>query len=285
MKKLISGKVRDVYEVSDDKLVIVTTDRISAFDVILAKPIRGKGKVLSAASLFWFDYTKDIIPNHIISSDLKDMPAFFQTSEYEGRTLLVKKLKMIPFECVVRGYIFGHMWEAYQAEKPFCGRKIIGNYKLAGKLPIPLFTPSTKAKVDEYTSFQLFTEALGSQLANQIKEVSLNLYAACYKYAYGRGLIVADTKFEFGLDENNNLILADEIFTPDSSRVWSFSKYQEGISPESYDKQLIRDWLQNNKKCGKMQFDRIPDEIIHKTSNIYSNYLKIVTSQGDDHVG
>ncbi|MDR0290562.1 MAG: phosphoribosylaminoimidazolesuccinocarboxamide synthase [Treponema sp.] len=278
MKKVISGKVREVYEVADDRLVIVTTDRISAFDVILSKPVADKGKVLNAVSLFWFNYTKDMVPNHIISSSLKDMPEFFQKDEFEGRTILVKKLKIFPFEFIVRGYMFGNMWEAYSKKQDFCGQKIKGDYKLAEKLATPLFTPSTKAHVghDEYISFQNVADALGKDMADKLKDISLKLYDACYRYAYGRGIIIADTKFEFGLDEGGNVVIADEVLTPDSSRFWSLAEYKEGVSPKSYDKQFVRDWLLNNKVNGEMQFNDVPDDILAKTSDIYHECLKKV---------
>jgi phosphoribosylaminoimidazole-succinocarboxamide synthase len=279
LKKIISGKVRDVYEISDDKLVIVTTDRISAYDVILSKPVLNKGKVLNAVSMFWFDYTKNIIPNHILSGNLKDMPEFFQKEEFEGRTVMVKKLKILPFECIVRGYMFGNMWNAYSKEEEFCGIRIEGNYQLAEKLASPIFTPSTKAHVghDEYISFNQVVNSIGIELAAKIKDISLKLYDTCYGYAYGKGIIIADTKFEFGLDENKNLVLADEIFTPDSSRFWSLPDYEVGTSPKSYDKQFVRDWLTNNKEGGKMRFDDVPDDILSKTSDIYAECLKKLT--------
>jgi phosphoribosylaminoimidazole-succinocarboxamide synthase len=279
MKKLISGKVREVYEVSDDKLVIITTDRISAFDVILPKPVVNKGKVLNAVSLFWFDFTKDIVPNHIISGELKDMPEFFQKSEFERRAVLVKKLKILPFEFIVRGYMFGNMWAAYSGGKEFCGHKIRDGYKFAEKLDAPLFTPSTKAHTghDEYITVKYAADTIGAELAGKIEKICFDLYKTCYDYAYSKNIIIADTKFEFGLDENNNLFLADEVFTPDSSRFWSLSDYQAGISPKSYDKQLVRDWLLNNKKDGQMQFDNVPDEVLLKTSEIYAECLKKIS--------
>jgi phosphoribosylaminoimidazole-succinocarboxamide synthase len=279
VKKIISGKVREVYEISSDKLVIVTTDRISAFDVILPKPVKDKGKVLNAVSLFWFDFTKGIIPNHIISSDLKDMPEFFQKSEFEGRTVLVKKLKMLPFEFIVRGYMFGNMWGAYSKGEKFCGEKIEGDYKLAEKLTAPLFTPSTKAQTghDEYVSVQYVADKIGAELASGIEKVSLELYNTCYNYAYNKNIIIADTKFEFGLDTRDNLLVADEILTPDSSRFWSLSDYKVGVSPKSYDKQLVRDWLLNNKINGEMQFDNVSDDVLIKTSEIYAECLKKIT--------
>jgi phosphoribosylaminoimidazole-succinocarboxamide synthase len=276
MKKLISGKVREVYEISEDRLVIVTTDRISAFDVILSKPVAGKGKVLNAMSLFWFDFTRETIPNHIISGDLRDLPEYFQKAEFEGRAILVKKLKILPFEFVVRGYMFGNMWEAYSGGREFCGLEIKGDYKLAEKLDSPLLTPSTKAHTghDEYVSFKYVADAVGAELADKIEKACHKLYETCYRYAYAKDIIIADTKFEFGLDAENRLYLADEIFTPDSSRFWSLSDYRPGISPRSYDKQFVRDWLLNNKKDGVMQFDNVPDEVLLKTAEIYAGGLK-----------
>ena len=272
MEKLISGKVRDVFDVSDDRLVIVTTDRISAFDVILSKPVFGKGKVLNAVSLYWFDFTKDIIQNHIISSDLKEMPDYFQKSEFEGRTVLVKRVKILPFEFVVRGYIFGNMWEAYLRNEDFCGHKTNGEYQMAGKLDRPILTPSTKAHVghDEYVSFKDVADTVGAELADRITETSLKLYDTCYQFAYKKGIIIADTKFEFGLDSDGALYLADEIFTPDSSRFWNNADYMIGVSPKSYDKQFVRDWLLNNKMGGEMQFSNVPDDILSKTADIYT---------------
>ncbi|MDR0491364.1 MAG: phosphoribosylaminoimidazolesuccinocarboxamide synthase [Oscillospiraceae bacterium] len=281
MKKIISGKVREVYEISDDKLVIITTDRISAFDVILPKPVEGKGKVLNAVSLFWFDFTKDIVPNHIISSNLADMPEYFQKDEFEGRAVLVKKLKMLPFEFVVRGYVFGNMWEAYSQKKEFCGHMIEGDYKLAEKLAAPIFTPSTKAHVghDVYISSKDVADAIGDEMADRIEKASLKLYETCYNHAYGKGIIIADTKFEFGLDENGNVVLADEIFTPDSSRFWSLDDYKVGTSPKSFDKQFVRDWLQNNKIGGEMQFNDVPDDVLAKTSEVCAECLRIIVEK------
>ena len=280
MKKIISGKVRDVYEIEGNKLVIVTTDRISAYDVVLSKPVSGKGKVLNAVSLFWFDYTKNIVPNHVISGDLSALPEFFQTDEFEGRAVLVKKLKMLPFEFIVRGFIFGNMWDAYIKKTPFCGHLIEGDYKLAQKLRAPIITPSTKAQEghDIYISTDDVAETLGRELTEKINAVCLKLYEACYKYAYEKGIIIADTKFEFGLDENGALTLADEVFTPDSSRFWNLADYKEGESPKSYDKQFVRDYLTQNKVNGEMPFDNVPDGILAKTSDIYAECLRRITS-------
>ena len=279
VKKLLSGKVRDVYEVSPDRLVIVTTDRVSAFDVILNKPVPGKGKILNAVSLFWFNFTRDIAPNHIMPDTL---PEYFRKDEFEGRTVLVKKLKILPFEFVVRGYIFGNMWEAYARNQEFCGQKINGNYKLAQKLATPLFTVSTKAHVghDEYVSWQKVVDTIGGELADGIKNISIKLYEHCYDYAYQKGLVIADTKFEFGLDENGKLVLADEIFTPDSARFWDLREYEVGKSPKSYDKQFLRDWLLNNKVDGEMRFDDVPDDVLKKTADMYRECLEKITGQG-----
>ena len=276
MKKLISGKVRDVYEIADDRLVIVTTDRISAFDVVLSKPVTDKGRVLNAISLFWFDFTKDIVPNHIISSDLGDMPGYFQKGEFEGRAVLVKKVRILPFEFIVRGYMFGNMWEAYFQNQDFCGCRVEGDYKLAEKLNAPILTPSTKAHTghDEYIPLRDVVGAIGAELTGRIEETCFKLYDACYQYAYKKGIIIADTKFEFGLDADNRLYLADEIFTPDSSRFWNLSDYKAGISPKSYDKQFVRDWLTDNKAGGDMQFDNVPYEILSKTADIYAECLR-----------
>ncbi len=281
MKKIISGKVREVYEVNDDALVIVTTDRISAFDQILSKPVKDKGKVLNAISAYWFDYTSDIVPNHMISADLADMPEFFQKPEFEGRTIMVKKLKMLPFEFIVRGYIFGNMWKAYQAGELFCGIKIEGDYQQAQKLDTPILTPSTKATEghDIYVSFDEVAASLGDELAAKIKDACLKLYDKCYRHAYENGIIIADTKFEFGLDADGTLVLADEVFTPDSSRFWSLADYTVGVSPKSYDKQFIRDWLQDNKVDGEIQYDSVPDDIIEKTSAIYAECRRRIVGE------
>ena len=281
MEKILSGKVRDIYAVSDDKLVIVTTDRISAFDVILSKPVADKGKVLNKVALFWFDYTKNIVRNHVISGNTEDMPEFFRKDEFKDRAVLVEKVKILPYEFVVRGYIFGNMWEAYSKGQEFCGYNIDGDYSLAEKLAAPILTPSTKAHAghDEYIPLDSVADAIGAELTVKIRKIALELYSACYEYAYKKGIIIADTKFEFGLDDNNELVLADEIFTPDSSRFWSLAEYKVGVSPKSYDKQFVRDWLLNNKINGEMQFDSVPDDVLKRTSEIYAECLKKLTGE------
>ncbi|MCR5386358.1 MAG: phosphoribosylaminoimidazolesuccinocarboxamide synthase [Treponema sp.] len=271
MKKIISGKVREVYDLEDGRMVIVTTDRISAFDVILPTMITDKGKVLNALSNFWFDYTKDIVKNHMISSDLKDMPQEFQKPEFEGRTILVKKLKMIPYEVIVRGYMFGSMYEAYKKGEEFLGHKFDKEYQQAEKLDEPIVTPSTKAAEghDINVTLDYMKNDLGAELGLKIENAALAIYKKCYEHAAKNGIIIADTKFEFGLDENGELVLADEVLTPDSSRFWNAAEYKVGTSPASYDKQFIRDWLKDNNLAGDPNIKSIPAEVVEKTSALY----------------
>ena len=271
MKKYASGKVREVYDLEDGRMVIVTTDRISAFDVILPTMITDKGKVLNSLANFWFDYTKDICKNHMISSDFKDMPAEFQKPEYEGRTILVKKLKMVPYEVIVRGYMFGSMYEAYKKGEPFLGHSFDKEYKQAEKLDEPIVTPSTKAQEghDINVTLEYMKNDLGEELGTKIEKTALAIYKKCYEHAYKNGIIIADTKFEFGLDENGELVLGDEVLTPDSSRFWDLSKYEAGGSPASYDKQFVRDWLKDNNLAGDPNIKEIPAEVVAKTSAIY----------------
>lgn len=271
MKKIISGKVREVYDLEDGRMVIVTTDRISAFDVILPTMITGKGKVLNALSNFWFGYTQDIVKNHMISSSLSDMPAEFQKPEFEGRTILVKKLKMIPYEVIVRGYMFGSMYEAYKKGEPFLGHKFNREYKQAEKLAEPIVTPSTKAKEghDINVTLDYMKKDLGEELGTKIEQAALAIYKKCYEHAYKNGIIIADTKFEFGLDESGALVLGDEVLTPDSSRFWNLATYKEGSSPASYDKQFVRDWLTEHKLAGDPSIQSIPQDIVDKTAALY----------------
>lgn len=276
MKKVISGKVREVYDLEDGRMVIVTTDRISAFDVILPTMITDKGKVLNALSDFWFNFTGDIVKNHMISSNLKDMPVEFQKPEYEDRTILVKKLKMIPYEVIVRGYMFGSMYDAYKKGEPFLGHKFDKEYALAEKLAEPIVTPSTKATEghDINVTLDYMKKDLGDELGSKIEKAALAVYKKCYEHAYKNGIIIADTKFEFGLDENGELILADEVLTPDSSRFWNLAEYKEGKSPASYDKQFIRDWLKENQLDGDPNIKSIPTDIAEKTASLYRECRK-----------
>lgn len=276
MKKIISGKVREVYDLEDGRMVIVTTDRISAFDVILPTMITDKGKVLNALSNFWFDYTKDIVKNHMISAELKDMPAEFQKPEFEGRTILVKKLKMIPYEVIVRGYMFGSMYEAYKKGEEFLGHKFDKEYKQAEKLDEPIVTPSTKVAEghDINVTLDYMKKDLGDDLGTKIEQTALAIYKKCYDHAAKNGIIIADTKFEFGLDENGELVLADEVLTPDSSRFWNAAEYKVGTSPASYDKQFVRDWLKDNNLAGDPDIKSIPAEVVEKTSALYRECQK-----------
>lgn len=276
MKKIISGKVREVYDLEDGRMVIVTTDRISAFDVILPTMITDKGKVLNALSNFWFDLTKDIVKNHMISSDLKDMPAEFQKPEFEGRTILVKKLQMVPYEVIVRGYMFGSMYEAYKKGEPFLGHKFDKEYQQAEKLNEPIVTPSTKAAEGhdinvtlDYMKEDLDKKYPGKDLGTKIEQAALAIFKKCAEHAAKNGIIIADTKFEFGLDENGDLVLGDEVLTPDSSRFWNAAEYKVGTSPASYDKQFIRDWLKDNNLAGDPNIKSIPDDVVAKTSALY----------------
>lgn len=282
MEKIISGKVREIYQVSEDRLAIVTTDRVSAFDVILPTPIPDKGKILNALSSFWFSYTEDIVKNHMISEDLQDMPQELQGEEFAGRTILVKKLKMLPFEFIIRGYLFGSMWKEYQKTGGFCGKEFPAGMQQAEKLPEPILTPSAKAEEghDVNVSFQYMEEKLGSELAHKVCDAAMALYKRCYDYAYERGIIIADTKFEFGLDENGELVVADEVLTPDSSRFWSREAYRTGTSPESFDKQYLRDWLIENGLDGKIPPPELPEDVVAKTREKYLECRERLVDRG-----
>lgn len=283
MKKLISGKVREVYEISERELVIVTTDRISAFDVILPSIICGKGKALNLISLYWFDYTRDIVPNHILSGRLSDMPSFFSRdpTQYENRTVLVKKLRMLPYEFIVRGYLFGSLWKEYQASDTFYGQKPDKAYRLAERLSAPVVTPSVKNSLghDEPISLERLKKELGDRETDRICSVSLQLYETCLKQAEKNGIIIADTKFEFGYDSDGILTLGDEIFTPDSSRFWALEDYQPGLSPRSYDKQFVRDWLIEHGLDGVTPAPELPEEILNATIDIYRECCQRITGR------
>ena len=281
VNKISQGKVRDIYEIAGGKLVIVTTDRISAYDVVLPKPVPGKGRILNAMSLFWFDYTKDITPNHIISSDICDMPEYFQNEIYKNRTVMVKKLNMLPFEFIVRGYMYGHMWEEYIKNPATYSNNRDGGCKLAEKLDSPRLFASKKMQTghDEYVPLDYVANEIGDELVKNITGICLKLYGICYEYAYKKGIIIADTKFELGIDPQGQLVVADEIFTPDSSRFWDIDEYKAGERPKSFDKQLLRDWLSGNKVRGEMQYDNVPDEIYKKTAEIYAMCLRMLTNE------
>lgn len=275
MKPIYSGKVREIYDISDKYLVIVTTDRISAFDHILPVPIKGKGIVLNKLSNFWFNKTRNIVANHIIDDRIENMPSFFQNEFFRERTVMVEKLKMFPFEFVVRGYLYGSMWKAYENGEHFCGTILPKNYKLAQKLEKPILTPALKNDIghDEYVSMEEVEARIGLKKVKQIMEICFKLYEECSEYAFSKGLIIADAKFEFGENGRGDLVLADEIFTPDSSRYWDADRYKVGVSPDSFDKQFLRDWLLNNKVNGEFQFDKVPENVLIRTENLYNECL------------
>lgn len=275
MKPIYSGKVREIYDISDEHLVIVTTDRISAFDHILPATVKGKGIVLNTLSNFWFDMTRSIVPNHIVDTGTENMPAFFQSEFFRDRTVMVEKLEMLPFEFVVRGYMFGSMWKAYSNGEDFCKVMLTDPYELAEQLKQPVITPALKHddRHDEYVSMKEVESLIGAETAKQIEEICFKLYEMCSEYALYKGLIIADAKFEFGLNRQGELILADEIFTPDSSRYWDADSYRIGVSPSSFDKQVLRDWLLNNKVNGEFQFDKVPEYILKRTENLYNECL------------
>lgn len=277
MKKISSGKVREIYEIDNDKLMMVVSDRISAFDFIMPNPVLDKGKVLNKISEFWFDFVSDIIPNHIITTNYEEFPDDFRNEEFKDRSMLVKKLKMLPVECIVRGYITGSGWAEYQKNGTVCGIKLPEGLQECEKLAEPIFTPSTKAELgdhDENISFERCKEILGDELAEKVKNATINIYKKCADYALSKGIIIADTKFEFGLDENGDLVLGDEVLTPDSSRFWNLETYKVGTSPASYDKQFVRDWLKENNLAGNPNIKSIPQEIVEKTSELYRECQK-----------
>lgn len=280
MKKIGSGKVREIYEIDDDKFLIVVTDRISAFDYILPSMVPEKGKVLNQISEFWFDYSKDILPNHVISTDIKDFPEEFQTEEFEGRSMLVQKLKMVPVECIVRGYITGSGWKSYQENGSVCGIKLPEGLQESEKLPEPIFTPTTKAQEghDENISFEEVCNMVGKDLAEQLRSKTIEIYKKCSEYALSKGVIIADTKFEFGLDKDGNLVIGDEMLTPDSSRFWPANEYEVGRGQKSFDKQYIRDWIKSTGYDPEAGIP-IPDDVINVTTNKYKEAYKLITGK------
>ena len=278
------GKVREVYD-NGDSMIIVATDRISAFDHILKNKITKKGAILTQMSKFWFDYTKDIVPNHMISVDVKDMPEFFQQERFDGNSMMCKKLEMLPIECIVRGYITGSGWESYKKNGTVCGIKLPEGLVESDKLPEPIYTPSTKAEIglhDENISFERSVEILekiypgkGADYAARIKEYTIALYKKCAEYALSKGIIIADTKFEFGLDEQGRVVIGDEMLTPDSSRFWPREGYEAGKGQPSYDKQFVRDWLKQNPDS---DYD-LPEEVIDKTVAKYKEAYEQLTGE------
>jgi phosphoribosylaminoimidazole-succinocarboxamide synthase len=275
-----SGKVRDIYDYGDC-LLIVVTDRISAFDVVMPNGIPGKGKVLTALSKFWFDKTRHIIPNHVLSMDVKDFPAVVQdyADVLEGRTMMVKKAEVVPIECVVRGYLAGSGWKAYRETGEVCGYKLPPGLVESDRLPQPIFTPATKAESghDENISVAEAAALVGPELAQTLENISLALYNFAAEYLADRRLIIADTKFEFGLCDGE-LIVIDEMMTPDSSRYWDADKYQPGRGQESLDKQPLRDWLETLDWDKEPPGPELPTEVVAHTRRIYEEALRRVTA-------
>lgn len=278
------GKVREIYD-NGDSLIMVATNRISAFDVILKNKVTKKGAVLTQMSKFWFDYTKDIVPNHMISTDVNDMPEYFRKPEFTGNSMLCRKLNMIPIECIVRGYITGSGWVSYQKNGTVCGIKLPAGLKECDQLPEPIYTPSTKAEIgdhDENISFEQSIDVLekkfpghGREYATKIRDYTIALYKKCAEYARSKGIIIADTKFEFGLNENGEVILGDEMLTPDSSRFWPVEGYEPGHGQPSFDKQFVRDWLKANPDSDY----NLPDDVIAKTIAKYMEAYKLLTGK------
>ena len=258
---LARGKVRDNYAVGSDRILMVASDRLSAFDVVLDDPIPGKGELLTQMALFWFDLLKDIVPNHLTGEDPASVVAPDEVAQVRGRSMLVKRLKPLPIEAVVRGYLAGSGWKEYQQTQSVCGVPLPPGLKLASRLPQPIFTPATKAEAgdhDENISYAQVEALIGAPLAAQVRDVALRLYGAAAEHALARGIIIADTKFEFGLDANGTLTLMDEVLTPDSSRFWDVATWQEGENPPSYDKQSVRDWLESVQIDGRPWNKRAP---------------------------
>ena len=284
MKPVKEGKVRQIYD-NGDSLIMVATDRISCFDVILNNVIEKKGTVLTQMSKFWFDYTKDIMDNHMISTDVKDMPEFFQTPEFEGKSMLCKKLKMLPLECIVRGYITGSGWASYKKDGTVCGIKLPEGLKESEKPPEPIYTPSTKAEIGDHDLNISYEESIahlekyypgkGAEYAKKLKDATIALYKKCADYALSKGIIIADTKFEFGLDEDGNILIADEMLTPDSSRFWPLDQYEVGHSEPSFDKQFARDWLKANPDNNWT----LPQDVADKTIDKYLEAYKLLTGK------
>ncbi|MBF8268617.1 MAG: phosphoribosylaminoimidazole-succinocarboxamide synthase [Gammaproteobacteria bacterium] len=283
LKMINSGKVRDIYDVDSDHMLIVTTDRLSAFDVILPDPIPGKGAVLTELSNFWFNRTRAVIANHLTEIRLADiLPDTIEREPIEGRGIVVKKLRPLAVEAVVRGYIIGSGWKDYQKTGTVCGIKLPAGLQQAEKLPQAIFTPSTKAELgkhDENISFDTTVTILGREMADQVQDVSIRLYTEAADYARTRGIIIADTKFEFGTDAAGNLYLIDEALTPDSSRFWPADSYRTGISPPSFDKQYVRDYLETLDWNKTAPGPHLPEEVIKNTAAKYREALHRLTEQ------
>jgi phosphoribosylaminoimidazole-succinocarboxamide synthase len=281
LPRLGKGKVRDIYAVGADKMLIVTSDRLSAFDVVLSEPIPDKGRVLNEMANFWFDKLGHIVPNQLTGIDPESVVDDSEKSQVKGRSVVVKKLKPLPIEAVVRGYLIGSGWKDYQKTGAVCGIALAKGLQQAQKLPAPIFTPATKAESghDENISFDEVVKLIGGPLAEKVREVSIRLYQEASDYAATRGIIIADTKFEFGLDDKGNLVLIDEVLTADSSRFWPADSYKVGISPPSYDKQYVRDYLETLDWNKEPPAPKLPAEVIAKTSQKYREALERLTGR------
>jgi len=280
------GKVRDNYAVGADRILMIATDRLSAFDVVLSQPIPGKGEILTRVALFWFDKLAHVVPNHLTGQAPESVVAADEVDQVRGRAMLVKRLKPLPIEAVVRGYLAGSGWKEYQAKGAVCGVPLPPGLKQASKLPEPIFTPATKAEAgahDENIDFETMASLIGPELAARVREVSIRLYREAADYALSRGIIIADTKFEFGLDETGTLTVMDEMLTPDSSRLWPVESYREGTNPPSFDKQLVRDWLEQCEVDGRpwnksWPAPELPTQLIQGIQAQYQNCEKIIVS-------
>ena len=275
------GKVRDIYDIDHQYMLIVASDRLSAFDVIFEQPIAGKGKILTEIANFWFDKTKHIVQNHLTTISLDEVLKADEAEMLSGRAIVVKKLKPLPIEAVVRGYIIGSGWKEYQGSQSVCGIALPANLRLAERLEKPIFTPSSKAAVGEHDaniSFEEVETLIGANLAKQVKDASLKIYSFASKLALEKGIIIADTKFEFGLDSSSQLTLMDEVLTPDSSRFWSLSDYIPGTSPKSFDKQIIRDYLETLDWNKAPPAPIIPQKIMSQAARKYKDIQSILCS-------
>ncbi|VEI58058.1 phosphoribosylaminoimidazolesuccinocarboxamide synthase [Pasteurella multocida] len=280
LKKIYSGKVRDLYEIDDKRMLMVATDRLSAFDVILDDPIPRKGEILTQISNFWFNKLAHIMPNHFTGDSVYDVLPKEEADLVKERSVVCKRLNPIKIESIVRGYLTGSGLKDYQKTGTICGLSLPEGLVEASKLPEPIFTPSSKAEVGDHDiniSYEECEKLIGAELAAQVKEKAITLYKVAAEYALTKGIIICDTKFEFGLDENGTLTLMDEVLTPDSSRFWSVDTYQEGINPPSFDKQFIRDWLQNSGWNKEPPAPKVPAEVIQKTVDKYQEALDLLT--------
>lgn len=276
------GKVRDIYAVGDDKLLLIQTDRLSAFDVVLPTPIPNKGKVLTALSNFWFEKLAHVMPSQVTGIAAETVVAPDERDQVAERAVVVRKLKPLTIEAIVRGYVAGSGWKDYQKTGAICGIALPQGLKEADKLPRPIFTPSTKAPIgehDENIPFSVAREILGDALARRVSETAIELYSQAAEYAATRGILIADTKFEFGRDDDGELYLIDEALTPDSSRFWPKSEYRAGMSPPSFDKQFVRDWLEAQKWNKKPPAPRLPADVLRKTAEKYQEALRLLTTR------